>query len=60
MVLQTAVSCGRWTGTAILRAKDGQRLQQRRVVAPLYAADGELIGAFGYGVPNEEGFANAL
>jgi PAS domain S-box-containing protein len=55
-VLQQAVSRGRWTGTAILRAKDGQRLKQRRVVAPLYAADGELIGAFGYGVQNDDVF----
>jgi PAS domain S-box-containing protein len=54
MILQKAVSCGRWTGTAILRAKDGRRLRQRRVVAPLYGADGELIGAFGYGVQSDD------
>jgi hypothetical protein len=52
-ILQKAVSSGRWTGTAVLRSKDGQRLKQKRVVAPLYAADGELIGAFGYGIQND-------
>jgi PAS domain S-box-containing protein len=54
-ILEQAVSNGRWSGTAILRAKDGQRLQQKRIVAPLYAADGELIGAFGYGLHNDDG-----
>jgi PAS domain S-box-containing protein len=54
-ILRRAVSSGRWTGTAILRAKDGRCLRQRRVVAPLYAAGGELIGAFGYGMPHEDG-----
>lgn len=54
-ILQKAVSDGRWTGTAILRSKDGQRLKQKRVVAPLYAPDGALIGAFGYGIQNDDG-----
>jgi PAS domain S-box-containing protein len=49
-ILRTAIDKGRWTGTAIVRAKDGRCVRQTRVVAPLYAADGELIGAFGYGI----------
>jgi len=54
VILRKAVSSGRWTGTAILRAKDGRCLRQRRVVAPLYSADGELVGAFGYGHQPED------
>jgi PAS domain S-box-containing protein len=54
-ILRKAVSSGRWTGTAIVRAKDGRCLQQKRVVAPLYGASGELIGAFGYGIAHEDG-----
>ena len=52
-ILRKAVSGGRWTGTAIMRAKDGRCLRQRRVVAPLYSPDGALIGAFGYGIQHE-------
>jgi PAS domain S-box-containing protein len=52
-ILQQAVSRGRWEGMAIVRAKGGARLRQRRIVAPLYTADGELIGAFGYGIQNQ-------
>jgi PAS domain S-box-containing protein len=54
-ILRKALSSGRWTGTATVRAKDGRCLRQKRVVAPLYASDGELIGAFGYGIPHEDG-----
>ncbi len=53
-ILRKAVSTGRWTGSALMRSKaDGRCLRQRRVVAPLYAPDGELIGAFGYGIQHE-------
>jgi PAS domain S-box-containing protein len=54
-ILSKAVHSGRWTGTAIVRTKDGRLVRQRRVVAPLYATDGELIGAFGYGLQPGDG-----
>jgi PAS domain S-box-containing protein len=54
-ILRRAINSGRWSGTALMRAKDGRCVRQRRVVAPLYEAGGELIGAFGYGIPQEDG-----
>ena len=54
-VLRKAINNGRWTGTALVRTKDGRCLRQRRVVAPLRSSDGELIGAFGYGIQPEDG-----
>jgi PAS domain S-box-containing protein len=49
-ILQRAVLSGRWSGSVKMVKKDGQRCRQRRIVAPLYNPDGELIGAFGHGI----------
>jgi PAS domain S-box-containing protein len=50
-ILQKAIEGGRWVGEPALIAKDGSVHRQRRVVVPLFGAEGEFIGAFGHGLP---------
>lgn len=48
-ILRKAVSGGRWVGDVMLTAKDGTTFTQRRIVSPLFGADGVMVGAFGHG-----------
>lgn len=50
-ILQKAIAGGRWSGDVTLIAKDGSTCRQRRVVAPLFGPEGEIVGAFGHGLP---------
>ena len=49
-VFQHAVSKGSWSGRAKVRSSDGSVSFVRRLVSPLYSADGELIGAVGQSI----------
>jgi PAS domain S-box-containing protein len=48
-ILRKAIAGGRWSGDVTLTAKDGSARRQRRVVAPLFGPEGEIVGAFGHG-----------
>jgi hypothetical protein len=48
-ILRKAIAGGRWSGDVTLIAKDGSTRRQRRVVAPLFGPEGEIVGAFGHG-----------
>jgi PAS domain S-box-containing protein len=48
-ILRKAIVGGRWMGEVTLMAKDGSTRRQRRVVAPLFGPEGEMVGAFGHG-----------
>lgn len=48
-ILKKAITSGRWSGDVTLIAKDGSLRRQRRVVAPLFGPEGEIVGAFGHG-----------
>jgi PAS domain S-box-containing protein len=48
-ILQKAIAGGRWSSDVTLIAKDGSLRRQRRVVAPLFGPEGEMVGAFGHG-----------
>jgi len=48
-ILRKAIVGGRWMGEVTLIAKDGSTCRQRRVVAPLFGPEGEMVGAFGHG-----------
>ena len=50
-ILRKAIAGGRWSGDVTLIAKDGSTRRQRRVVAPLFGPEGEIVGAFGHGLP---------
>jgi PAS domain S-box-containing protein len=50
-ILRKAIAGGRWSGDVTLIAKDGSTRRQRRVVAPLFGPEGEIVGAFGHGFP---------
>ena len=49
-ILQKAIAGGRWSSDVTLIAKDGSFRRQRRVVAPLFGPEGEMVGAFGHGL----------
>ena len=49
-ILRQAIAGGRWSGDVTLTAKDGSLRRQRRVVAPLFGPEGEIVGAFGHGL----------
>jgi PAS domain S-box-containing protein len=49
-ILRKAIAGGRWMGEVTLIAKDGSTCRQRRVVAPLFGPEGEMVGAFGHGI----------
>jgi PAS domain S-box-containing protein len=48
-ILRKAIAGGRWSDEVTLIAKDGSTRRQRRVVAPLFGPEGEMVGAFGHG-----------
>jgi PAS domain S-box-containing protein len=48
-ILRKAIAGGRWSSDVTLIAKDGSLRRQRRVVAPLFGPEGEIVGAFGHG-----------
>lgn len=50
-ILQKAIAGGRWSGDVTLFAKDGSTRRQRRIVAPLFGPEGDIVGAFGHGLP---------
>jgi len=48
-ILSTAIAQGRWIGEVSLTTKGGRQCRQKRVVAPLFGPEGEMVGAFGHG-----------
>lgn len=49
-ILRQAISGGRWVGDVMLTSKGGSTFPQRRIVSPLFGADGTMVGAFGHGI----------
>jgi PAS domain S-box-containing protein len=44
---------GRWSSRVKLLSKDGRECYQIRTIAPLFDREGDLIGAFGMGIPTQ-------
>jgi len=50
-IIEDALEFGSWAGEITLLAKDGRSCRQQRVVTPLFAPNGERLGAFGQSMP---------
>lgn len=49
-ILKHALQWGSWSRKVEIVGRDGRQSSQRRIVAPLFTPEGDLVGAFGHGI----------